>query len=289
MPAWLRGGRGRGAHQPEDVSSWADSRLTLASRRAPVFNPAVSSPATPPVDGRGNRIFATTRWTVVLMAGGSTSVGSAAALEQLCRTYWYPLYSFVRGRGLSPHDAEDLIQSFFAFLLEKEVIARADRERGRFRTFLLAALQNFQANERARAGSLKRGGGLVMVSFDELQAEARYRNEPATNLSPERVFDQKWAASLLDQVLQILRQEYTAAGKAALFEALRQLLWGGRGEMSYETLARQLGTTEGAIKVAVHRLRLRYKECLHHEVMHTVAAPGEVEDELRHLLTSLSL
>jgi RNA polymerase sigma factor (sigma-70 family) len=263
--------------------------LTLASSVARVFSPDVSSPASPSVDDRANRIFATTRWTVVLMAGGSTSVGSAAALEQLCRTYWYPLYSFVRGRGLSPHDAEDLIQSFFAFLLEKDVIARADRERGRFRTFLLAALQNFQANERARAESLKRGGGNVIVSFDELQAEARYQNEPATNLSPERIFDQKWAASLLDQVLQILRREYTAAGKALLFEELRQLLWGGRGEVSYETLARQLGTTEGAIKVAVHRLRLRFKECLRDEVMHTVAAPGEVEDELRHLLTSLTL
>jgi RNA polymerase sigma factor (sigma-70 family) len=223
------------------------------------------------------------------MAGGSTSAGSAAALEQLCRSYWYPLYSFARYRGLSPHDAEDLIQSFFAFLLEKDVIARADRERGRFRTFLLSALQNFHANERARAGSQKRGGGCAILSFDELQAEARYQSEPATTLSPERLFDQKWAASLLEQVMQILRREYTAAGKGALFEELRTFLWGGRGETSYEALANKLGTTEGAIKVAVHRLRLRFKECLHNEVTHTVATPGEVDDELRHLLTSLSL
>jgi RNA polymerase sigma factor (sigma-70 family) len=249
----------------------------------------VSSSAPPSAPGIGDRVFATTRWTVVLLAGGSTSVGSAAALEQLCRAYWYPLYAFVRGRGLSPHDAEDLIQSFFAFLLAKDVIARADRERGRFRTFLLAALQNFHANERARASSLKRGGGNAIMSFDELQAEARYQEEPASNLSPKRLFDQKWAASLLDQVLQILAREYTAAGKAALFEELRKVIWGGRGEVSYEILARQLGTTEGAIKVAVHRLRLRFKECLRDEVMHTVAAPGEVDDELRHLLNSLTL
>jgi RNA polymerase sigma factor (sigma-70 family) len=239
--------------------------------------------------GQGARVFATTRWTVVLQAGGSTSAGSAAALEDLCRAYWYPLYSFARRRGLAPHDAEDLIQSFFAFLLEKDVIARADRERGRFRTFLLSALQNFHANERARAGTQKRGGGRTIVSFDELQAESSYQNEPANNLTPERLFDQKWATSLLEQVMQILRREYAAAGKVALFEELRGLLWGGRGDVGYEAIGRKLGTTEGAIKVAVHRLRARFKECLHDEVAHTVARPEEVEDELRHLLSALSL
>jgi RNA polymerase sigma factor (sigma-70 family) len=248
------------------------------------------SPLSPSAAGEGVRVFATTRWTVVLAAGGSTSAGSTAALEQLCRTYWFPLYSFARGRVLPAHDAEDLIQSFFAFLLEKDVIARADRERGRFRTFLLAALLNFHANERARTGALKRGGGHAIVSFDELQAEARYQREPATTaLSPERLFDQKWAASLLEQVLQTLRREYTAAGKGALFDELRGLLWGGRGEIGYEALGRKLGMTEGAIKVAVHRLRLRFKECLRDEVSHTVANPGEVDDELRHLLASLTV
>lgn len=222
------------------------------------------------------------------MAGGSTSAGSALALEQLCRAYWYPLYSFVRRRGLSAHDAEDLIQAFFSFLLEKDVIARADRERGRFRTFLLTALQNFHANERARASSLKRGGGHAMVSFEELQAEARYRSEPATTLSPERLFDQKWAASLLEAVLESLGREYATAGKGPLFEALRGVLWHGRGETSYEEIGRKLGMTEGAIKVAAHRLRLRFKESLHAEVAHTVAHAGEVEDELRHLLAALS-
>jgi RNA polymerase sigma factor (sigma-70 family) len=239
--------------------------------------------------GRGARVFATTRWTIILQAGGPTSAASATALEKLCRAYWYPLYSFMRRRGLAPHDAEDLIQSFFAFLLEKDVIARADRERGRFRTFLLSALQNFHANERARAGTLKRGGGRAILSFDELQAESNYQNEPATSVTPECLFDQKWAASLLEQVMLTLGREYTAAGKGPLFEELRGLLWGGRGDTGYESIGQKLGTTEGAIKVAVHRLRARFKECVRDEVAQTVARPEEVEDELRHLLSALSL
>jgi RNA polymerase sigma factor (sigma-70 family) len=240
-----------------------------------------TSPAAAP------KVFATTRWTVVLQAGGALSPGSQSALAQLCRTYWFPLYSFLRRRGLTQHDAEDLVQSFFAFLMEKDVIARADRERGRFRTFLLSALQNFQSNERAKTNSQKRGGRTTIVSFDELQAEARYQSEPATNLSPERLFEQKWAASLLEQVLLTLRQEYALAGKSALFEAIRGLLWGGRGDVSYAAIGQQLGMSEGAIKVSVHRLRLRFKECLQNEVAQTVGTAAEVEDELRHLLAAL--
>jgi RNA polymerase sigma-70 factor (ECF subfamily) len=250
--------------------------------------PSMTTQEPASASGQGPRVFATTRWTVVLQAGGSTSPGSAAALEKLCRAYWYPLYSFSRRRGLGPHDAEDLVQSFFTFLLEKDVIARADRERGRFRTFLLSALQNFHSNERARAGTQKRGGGQKIVSFDELQAEASYQNEPATHLTPERLFDQKWAASLLEQVIQILRREYAAAGKEPLFEELRGLLWGGRSDLGYDAIGGKLGMSEGAIKVAVHRLRARFKECLRDEVAHTVARPEDVEDELRHLLSALS-
>lgn len=238
--------------------------------------------------GQGARVFATTRWTVVLRAGGPTSDGSAAALEQLCRTYWYPLYSYARRTGLTAHDAEDLTQSFFAFLLEKDVLAKADRERGRFRSFLLSAFKNFHANERAHQGAAKRGGGKAVVSLDELQAENRYRNEPQSDLSPERIYDQKWAASLLDQVMQTLRMEYTSLGKGPLFQALRGVIWGGRQETSYAVLAQQIGLSEGAFKVAVHRLRTRFKECLHQEVAQTVATPGEIEDELRHLLAALS-
>ena len=236
----------------------------------------------------GARVFATTRWTVVLRAGGATSDGSAAALEQLCRTYWYPLYSYARRTGLPAHDAEDLTQSFFAYLLEKDTIARADRERGRFRSFLLSAFKNFHANERAHQAAAKRGGGKALVSLDALQAEEHYRHEPRSDLSPERLYDQKWAASLLEQVMQLLRTEYTTLGKGPLFNALRGVIWGGRQEGGYEALARQLGMSEGAFKVAVHRLRTRFKECLHQEVAQTVATPGEIEDELRHLLTALN-
>ena len=239
--------------------------------------------------GQGARVFATTLWTVVLRAGGPTSDGSAHALEQLCRTYWYPLYSFARRSGVPAHDAEDLTQSFFAYLLEKDAIARANRERGRFRNFLLAAFKNFQANERAHHAAAKRGGGKAVLSLDELQAEDRYRHEPRSDLSPERLYDQKWAASLLDQVMRALRLEYQTLGKGPLFDSLRSVIWGGRQETGYEALARTAGISEGAFKVAVHRLRARFKECLRQEVAQTVATPGEVDDELRHLLSSLGV
>jgi RNA polymerase sigma-70 factor (ECF subfamily) len=233
----------------------------------------------------GARVFGTTRWTVVLQAGGPTSDGSAQALEQLCRTYWYPLYSFARRSGVPPHDAEDLTQSFFAYLLEKDAIARADRERGRFRSFLLTAFKNYHANERARHAAAKRGGSRQIISLDELQAETRYQQEPQTTATPEKLYDQKWAASLLDQVMQGIRNEYAALGKGPLFEILRGVIWGGRQEGGYELLARQAGLAEGTFKVAVHRLRTRFKECLRQEVAQTVATPGEVDDELRHLLS----
>ena len=247
---------------------------------------AASDPVS--VANPGARVFATTLWTVVLRAGGPTSNGSAAALEQLCRTYWYPLYSFARRTGLPAHDAEDLTQAFFAFLLEKDAIARADRERGRFRSFLLSAFKNFHANERAHQAAAKRGGGKAVVSLDELRAEDRYQHEPKNDLTPERLYDQKWAASLLEQVMQLLRTEYTTLGKGPLFDVLRSVIWGGRQTGGYEQLAQQVGMSEGAFKVAVHRLRTRFKECLHQEVAQTVATTGEIEDELRHLLTALS-
>jgi RNA polymerase sigma factor (sigma-70 family) len=239
------------------------------------------------LSGQAGRVFATTRWTVVLQAGGPTSEGSAAALGQLCRTYWYPLYTYARRIGMPAHDAEDLTQSFFAYLLEKDSIARADRERGRFRSFLLTAFKNFNANEHARNSTTKRGGGHRMVSLDELQAENRYQLEPQTELTPEKLYDQKWAASLLEQVMATLRAEYEVLNKGPLFDLLRSVVWGGRQEGGYEELARQAGISEGAFKVAVHRMRNRFKECLRQEVAQTVVTPGEIDDELRHLLTAL--
>lgn len=234
------------------------------------------------------RVFATTRWTVVLQAGGASSEGSAQALEQLCRTYWYPIYSFARRRGLSRHDAEDMTQGFFAHLLERDAIGRASQARGRFRTFLLKSFVNFQANEHEKAVALKRGGGRPIIHFEALDAETRYQHEPATNLSPERIFDQKWATALLDQVMQNLRRDYAAAGKAEWFDRLKTVLWGGPGAIGYAQIAAALGRTEGAVKVGVHRLRARYREALLLEVANTLTRGEDVEDELRHLLAAVS-
>jgi RNA polymerase sigma factor (sigma-70 family) len=259
----------------------ADS--TLPSPRVAVAFDEPSPPAS-----TGARVFATTRWTVVLRAGGPTSEGSAAALEQLCRTYWYPLYSFARRNGLPAHDAEDMTQSFFAFLLEKDAISRADRERGRFRSFLLAAFKNFQANRRSHDSAAKRGGGEKLVSFDEMQAEGRYQSDSRTTLSPECLYDKQWAASLLDEVMSALRREYAVLKKESLFDMMRGIIWGGRDESSYAVLALQAGLSEGALKVAVHRMRKRLQERLRQEVAQTVATPGEIDDELRHLLAALS-
>jgi len=233
-----------------------------------------------------HRVFTTTRWTVVLQAGGPTSPGSAAALDQLCRSYWHPLYHYARRSGLTPTDAEDLTQSFFAHLLEKDVIARADPQRGRFRTFLLCSFRNFQSNHRAHAAAGKRGGGQPVISLDELEAEHRYHALPSA-LSPEKLYDQQWAASLLAQVMRNLQAEYTALNKGPLFKLLRQVLLGEDPATGYGELARVAGISEGAFKVAVHRLRHRYREALRQEVAQTVATPGEVEDELRHLLSTL--
>jgi RNA polymerase sigma factor (sigma-70 family) len=257
-------------------------------------NPAVDSVhdlmadhATPTSAGQTCRVFATTRWTVVLQAGGPTSEASAQALEHLCRTYWYPLYSYARRCGVSPHDAEDLTQSFFAHLLEKGVVARADRERGRFRTFLLTTFRHYQINAHAKTVTVKRGGGQAMVSFEELQAEQRYVHDASGELSPEKLFDQRWATSLLERVMLSLRAEYATLGKGALFDLLHSVVWGGRSETGYAALAQEAGLSEGAFRVAVHRLRTRLKECLRHEVAQTVATPGEIDDELRHLMASL--
>ena len=240
---------------------------------------------------RQPRAFATTHWSMVVRAGQIGTPDGRAALGQLCRIYWYPLYWFARRRGQTPHDAEDLTQGFFTELLERGAIARADATRGRFRTFLLTSFQNFQSNERAKAGSLKRGGGHEIVPLDAIQvAETRFQSETtATDLSQEKNFDKKWALSLLDAVLELLRREYTAAGKQAWFDELKVVLWGGRGEVSYAEIARRVSSTEGAIKVAVHRLRQRFRECLREEVAKTVLNPDEVEDEMRHLLAAVSL
>ena len=231
--------------------------------------------------------FVTTHWSVVLVAGQAGSEQADAALEKLCRAYWWPLYAFVRRRGYQPHDAQDLTQEFFARLLSKDFLRAVDRRKGRFRSFLLAALEHFLANEWRNAHTQKRGGRFTFVSTDLEHAEQQYLQVPAANLTPEQLFEQQWATTLLDQTLGRLRQEFVAAGKQAQFEAIRIFLTGEKRAASYVELAANMGTTEGALKMAVSRMRQRYGELLRAEIENTVSAPNEVEEELRALFAAL--
>ena len=231
--------------------------------------------------------FLTTRWSVVLAAGGSQPSASDA-LATLCKTYWFPLYAFVRRKGYSLHDAQDLTQSFFSHLLEKQRLASLHPERGRFRSFLLVSLKNFLANEWHRAHAAKRGGQTAFVFIDDQEAERRYGDEPANRLSAEQIFDRRWALALLERVLDSLRQEMVLVGKSAHFEALKFTLTGETGA-PYSEIASQLGTSEGALKVFVHRLRERYRSLLREEIAQTVETDAEIDDELRHLVAALSM
>lgn len=233
-------------------------------------------------------MFGTTHWSVVLAAGQREAPQASAALEQLCLTYWYPLYAYVRRRGYSPEDAQDLTQQFFALFLEKDYFSRASPARGKFRTFLLHSLQNFLANEWKRAQCLKRGGGTPLLSLDVTHAENRYAAEPATTATPERAYEKRWAMTLLEQVLAGLQQEYAQAGTARLFEELSGLLWGKDASVSYAQIGQRLGMTEGAVRGAMHRLRESYREKLRMTVAHTMADFGEVDEELRYLIAVLS-
>ncbi len=234
------------------------------------------------------RVFPMTQWTVILTAGGMASPESAAALERLCRAYWYPLYAFVRRSGYSPTDAEDLTQEFFARLLEHNWVAHADRHKGRFRSFLLLAMKRFLAKEWQKAKTLKRGGQVRFVPLEFDRAETRYSQEPANPRTPEEVFEKHWAMTLLGTVLERLRGEYAGAGKGGLFEALEPCLIGRRESQPYATLAGRLGMSEAAVKMAVHRLRERYRECLQEEIGQTVASTADVDEELRHLFRVLA-
>jgi RNA polymerase sigma-70 factor (ECF subfamily) len=232
--------------------------------------------------------FLTTHWSLVLAAGRRESPESADALVTLCSTYWYPLYAFVRRQGYGPEDAQDLTQGFFAKLLEKNYLGDADQQRGRFRSFLLAALRHFLANERDRARARKRGGGQQLISLDFESAESRYRHEPADTMTPERLFERRWALTLLDRVLRRLQDEYAAVGKLPMFEHLKEFLTSESGTTPYRDVAQQTALTEGAVKVAVHRLRKRYRALLEEEIAHTVPRAEDVQDELRQLFASLS-
>jgi RNA polymerase sigma factor (sigma-70 family) len=227
--------------------------------------------------------FSTTHWSVVLAAGQGESAVAAAALEKLCHTYWYPLYAFIRRRGYGPEDAQDLTQAFLLHLFRRNPFSGLDQRKGRFRSFLLAALNYFLADQRDRALAARRGGGRQILSFDALEAEARYRLEPADERSPDKLFDRRWALTLLEQVLARLGQEFKDGGKARVFDRLRDYLVAGAGNEPYAQVAAELQMTEEAVKKAVQRLRRRYYQLFREEIAQTLANPSEVEDELRHL------
>ncbi len=228
--------------------------------------------------------FTTTHWSVVLAAGEAASPQATDALGKLCRLCWYPLYVYVRRRGYSVEDAQDLTQQFFEHVLQKGTLSRADATRGRFRTFLLGSLRNFLTNEWKRNRRAKRGGGVPLLSLDAENAEHRYTNEPATTLTPEHAYERRWAMTLLEQVLANLQQEYARAGNSPLFDELSDLLWGRDVTVSYAGIGERLGMTEGAVRAAMHRLRQRYRERLRAEVAHTLADVGDVDEELRYLI-----
>jgi len=238
--------------------------------------------------GEGRPAFVTTHWSVVLSARQKDSPQSAAALETLCRTYWYPLYAYVRRQGHSPPDAQDLTQGFFARLLQKDYLKAAAREKGRFRTFLIMALKRFLANEWDHDRAQKRGGGQPHLSLDTELAEERYRVEPVEGATADKIFERRWALTLLDRTMTRLREEFTAAGKAEEFKRLKACLTAERGDISYAEIAGALGQTEGAMRVAVHRLRKRFRDIFREEIAQTVSSPEEIEEEVRYLIGVLA-
>ena len=235
------------------------------------------------------QVFVTTHWSVVLTAGHSDTPRARAALETLCQTYWHPLYAYVRRAGHSREEAQDFTQEFFARLLARNTVARADPARGRFRSFLLASLKHFLANEWAKARAQKRGGGAQLLPLEFDTAETRFAQPVVPGDTPDRAFDRQWALALLDVVLGRLRREYTDAGRDGLFLGLKDTLSGGRTEIPYRSLGANLGMSEAGVKVAAHRLRRRYRELLREEIANTVATPEEVQDELKHLFAALSV
>jgi RNA polymerase sigma factor (sigma-70 family) len=230
--------------------------------------------------------FTTTQWSVVLDAQGQ-SPSAQEALEKLCRIYWWPLYGFIRRQGYSPEEAQDLTQGFFAMLLERRDLDAVRQEKGRLRSYLLASLKNFLAKAHRRAMTIKRGEGRPLVPLEELLVRERADLEPADALSADRIYERRWALTLLEQVLARLGEEYQAAGNSALFEQLKQMLSDEPDRPSQAKIAQELSMTENAVKQAFHRLRQRYRLLLREEIAQTVAAPAEVEDELQHFISIL--
>ena len=232
--------------------------------------------------------FATTRWSLVLAAGKRTDTRSAEALSGLCEMYWHPVYAFIRRQGYGADEGADLTQEFFARVLEKNYFHDVDPARGRFRAFLCASIRHFLSNERDRARTLKRGGNQPPISFDVETAEGWYQLEPRDDLTPEKLFDRRWALTLLDRVLARLRDEHLSTGKAELFDHLKGFLNGESAEVPYADVAKALEMTDGAVKVAVHRLRRRFRDTLIQELAETVSDPAEIDAEIEYLLKAVS-
>ena len=233
----------------------------------------------------GGKSFTTTHWSLVLAAGHGSRPDAATALATLCETYWYPLYYYVRRRGYRAEEAQDLTQEFFVKLLEKGYLKVADPDRGRFRSFLLASLNHFLANEWDRARARKRGG--KVLSLDIEGAESRYSLDPADDLTAEKLFERRWAMTLLDLVLARLREEFAREGRERVFERLKDFLGGAAAEAPYRQAAADLDMTEAAVKMAVHRLRRQYRRLLRAQIAQTVVSPEEIDDEIRHLFAAL--
>jgi RNA polymerase sigma-70 factor (ECF subfamily) len=253
-------------------------------RRAP--SSAERNPALPPPDRA--QWFATTHWSVVLAARQAPSPEAEAALEALCRNYWYPLYAYVRRQGNPPHDAQDLTQAFFARLFEKDYLASVAPEKGKFRSFLLAALNHFLSNERARTQAARRGGGRPVISLDATDEESRYALEPVAPGSPESAFDRNWAVTLLERAFGTVREEFEKSGKGILFDKLKPFLAEGVSTGDYSTAAKELNLSANAVAVSVHRLRQKYREAVRAEVAQTVANPDQMDEEMQHLFAALT-
>ena len=235
---------------------------------------------------RADAQFTTTHWTVVLAAKGVPAERQAAALEQLCRTYWYPLYSYIRRRGNGPEDAQDLTQEFFARLLEKQWLENVEKNGSRFRSFLLTALNGFLANQHDRAQAAKRGGGQPIISLDAVEAERRYLQEPATS-APEQIFDRRWALTVLEQAFARLKEETLATGKARQFEVLNPFLSHEPEAGEYVAAAAKLQSSAGTVGVLVHRLRARYRDLVRAGIAETLAEPSQLDAEMAELFAAL--
>ena len=247
---------------------------------------ALLCPAVPPISPVQD-VFATTHWSIIQLAARNDTTRAQRALSDLCAGYWYPLYGYVRRQGVNPEDSQDLTQEFFARFLAGNYLAQVSPMHGKFRAFLLACLKHFLANEWDKARAQKRGLGQRTISFDELDAESRYRLEPADDQSADKLFERRWAMTLLNTVLAKLRAEFQRDQKEALFEKLKPTLAGSRESQPYAELAGELKMTVGAVKVAVHRFRQRYRELLRAEIANTVSTPGEVDEEIRYVFSVL--